>query len=292
MFTLGIITDEVSQDFEAALRFAKKHGLGCVELRSAWEKGPFEFTPADIEKIRALSEQYSLPVIAISSPFYKCSYFDTDVVREHVKSFERSVGYAQTLGAKYIRCFDFLRDERVTHSNVKKAYEVPIGFCEKSGLQILIESEPTANSYNCETLAALVEYIGHPCVRSLYDPGNNIYATEEIPYPDGYRLIRGTMAHIHIKDAVRTERKAIGCPVGKGEVDYAGLFRELFRTGYSGAVMLETHYKPECEIPEEVLHNPKGSAISYMGDVASAECLSGLKQIMKDAERAVLGDGK
>lgn len=285
MFKLGIITDEVSQDFEAALQFAKGHGLDCVELRSAWEKGPFEFTPSDIEKIRSLSEQYSLPVIAISSPFYKCSYFDAEVVEEHVKSFERLVGYAQTLGAKYIRCFDFLRDERVTHSNVKKAYDIPISLCEKAGLQILIESEPTANSYNCETLAALVEYIGHPAVRSLYDPGNNIYATEEIPYPDGYRFIRGTLAHIHIKDAVRTGGKASGCVVGTGEVDYGGLFRELYRSGYSGAVMLETHYKPKCDIPEEVLHNPKGSAISYMGDVASAECLSGLKQIMEDAER-------
>ena len=56
MFQLGVITDEVSQDFEIALQFAERHGLDCVELRSAWEKGPFEFTEDDILKIKALKE--------------------------------------------------------------------------------------------------------------------------------------------------------------------------------------------------------------------------------------------
>ena len=45
---LGVITDEVSQDFEVALDFAKTYGLDCVELRSAYEKGPFDYTEEDI----------------------------------------------------------------------------------------------------------------------------------------------------------------------------------------------------------------------------------------------------
>ena len=79
----------------------------------------------------------------------------------------------------------------------------------------------------------------------------------------------------------------MGCAVGKGEVDYKGLFCELIRIQYHGAVMLETHYKPQGEIPEEVLKNPKGSAISIMGDIASAECIDGLKQIIEDAKKAI-----
>ena len=82
MFKLGVITDEVSQDFEQALRFAKRHNLDCVELRSAWEKGPFDFDDADIKKIKSLSDQYAIPVLAISSPLFKCGYFDEETKAE------------------------------------------------------------------------------------------------------------------------------------------------------------------------------------------------------------------
>jgi hypothetical protein len=37
-FKLGVITDEVTQDFEKALLWAKGGGLGWVELRFAWNK--------------------------------------------------------------------------------------------------------------------------------------------------------------------------------------------------------------------------------------------------------------
>ena len=53
---LGVITDEVSQDFEEALKFAKEYGLECVELRSAWEKGPFDYEEEDILKIKQCTD--------------------------------------------------------------------------------------------------------------------------------------------------------------------------------------------------------------------------------------------
>ena len=282
-FQLGIIPDEVSQDFEEALRFAKSHDLTCVELRSAWEKNPFELTREDIRRIKALSRQYDLPVVAISSPFYKCDFFDEDLKKQQLAQFARLVDYAGILGAKAIRCFDFYRDPRITHRDIAAAYEAPIALCEKAGLQILIESEPAANSYNCETLSKLISYINSPTVKALYDPGNNIYADGEVPYPDGFRFIKDQFTHIHIKDAVIEKGKAKGCPVGKGLVDYHGLFRALLQMQYSGPVILETHYKPDGALSEALLRDPKGSAISRMGDIASAECLAGLREIIKQA---------
>ena len=47
MFRLGIITDEITQDLEKALEFASIQKLDCFELRSAWEKDPFEYTDED-----------------------------------------------------------------------------------------------------------------------------------------------------------------------------------------------------------------------------------------------------
>ena len=65
MFKLGIITDEITQDLEKALQFASEQGLDCFELRSAWEKDPFEYTDDDFEEIKRLSDKYNIPFVSI-----------------------------------------------------------------------------------------------------------------------------------------------------------------------------------------------------------------------------------
>ena len=91
MFKLGIITDEVSQDFEEALEFAKKHNLECVELRSAWEKNPFQYTDEDFKEIASLLKKHDMPLVCISSPFYKCSYNDDKTKAEHMAGLKRLI---------------------------------------------------------------------------------------------------------------------------------------------------------------------------------------------------------
>lgn len=285
MFKLGIITDEVSQDFEEALQFAKKHELDCVELRSAWEKDPFEYTEDDIAEIKRLSDMYEIPVLAISSPLFKCSYFDKETRQKHMEGLKRVLKYADMLGVKMIRSFDFFKDEKVSMADIKEAYQEPIALCAEYGITLLLESEPTANSYDCKSIARTVEYINSPIVRSLYEPGNDIYSpTEEIPFPEGFEYVKATFAHVHVKDAVKENGAAKGVAVGNGVVDYEGIMKALLEMNYTGAVMLETHYKPNIVMDEELLKNPKGSQISYMGDVASEECLIALKEIIRKAQ--------
>src|SRR5690606_13320289 len=112
-------------------------------------------------------------------------------------------------------------------------------------------------------------------VRVLWDPGNDIYDPEgERPFPDGYELVKDYMVHMHLKDAKRlSDGTVVGVPLGQGDVDYVGQFEALSRDGYSGYVVLETHYRPRHEISDELMARPRGSAFSYMGYEATEECL-------------------
>ena len=154
--------------------------------------------------------------------------------------------------------------------------------CEAAGITIVIESEPTTNSSSMAEIAELIEKIDSPTVKALYDPGNNIYSTDEVPYPDGFEKIRPHLAHVHVKDAVIENGEAVGVAVGEGLVDYVGIFKELCRIGYDGEVMLETHYRPKdrAALSSATLANPKGSAISDGGYSASAECMEKLRNII------------
>lgn len=280
---IGVITDEVSQDFNVAMEFAKKYNLDCVELRSVWEKGPFDYELEDIFKIKAISDEYNIPVTAISSPMFKCEY-NQENIEKHIKAFYKLVEFAKILGVTTIRCFNFLADENVSDEMVKDAYIVPCELAEKCGITIVIESEPTTNAHSCEDIMSLVKCVDKPCFKALYDPGNNIYATNEIPYPDGYEKIKNFIHHIHIKDAIFDDNNnPVGVAIGEGLVDYKGLFSKLKSTQYSGDVMLETHYRPLGGIDEETLKHPKGSAISSGGYAPSCECMEKLLEIIKNS---------
>ena len=276
---LGVITDEVSQDFEVALDFAKTYKLDCVELRSAYEKGPFDYTEEDILAIKALSDRYGIPVTAISSPMFKCEYSEENI-KLHTEKFKKLLGFAKILGAKKIRCFDFLKNEGVSREMIRDAYKEAYAAAEADGVSILIESEPTTNSQCCKDIKELVETVNRPLFKALYDPGNNIYATDEIPYPDGYLAIKDLIGHVHIKDAKREGGETVATAVGEGEVDYPALFAELKRIGYDGDIMLETHYRPAGAIDEATLKNPKGSAISDGGYAPSCICMQNLLKLI------------
>lgn len=276
---LGVITDEVSQDFALALDFAKAYGLDCVELRSAYEKGPFDYTEADILAIKKTADEYGIPVTAISSPMFKCEYSEENI-RLHTEKFKTLLSYARILGAKKIRCFDFLKNESVTREMIRDAYKEALSAAEAAGVTILIESEPTTNSTCCGDIAELVSLVDRPCFQALYDPGNNVYATDEIPFPDGLAAIEGMLGHVHIKDAVRKNGETVATAVGEGAVDYPGIFKRLREIGYAGEVMLETHYRIEGEIDGATLKNPKGSAISDGGYAPSCVCMENLIKII------------
>lgn len=281
MFKLGIITDEVTQNLEDALEFASNQNLDCFELRSAWEKDPFEYTDEDFAEIKRLSDKYNIPLVSISSPFYKCSYFDYDTRKNHIEGLKRLIEKADFLGVSQIRCFDFFRDSRITLDMIAKAYDEPISLCKDKGLTLLIESEPSANSFNCRRTADIVKYINSPCVKALYEPGNNLYGcTEEIPFPDGYEFVKDIFCHVHIKDAVIRDGKTVGVAIGSGDVNYNDMFKKFIDTGYNGAVILEPHYKPGKVISEELLRNPKGSSFSEGGFVAARECVAAVKNIL------------
>jgi len=89
----------------------------------------------------------------------------------------------------------------------------------------------------------VIERVGSPALKLVFDPGNGYFAGEQ-PFPAGYEAARAHTAHVHIKDAkVNADGMPVFCAVGAGEIDYKGLFAAMRTDGYDGYVALETHYK-------------------------------------------------
>ena len=283
MFKTAVITDEIDQDFETACNLAAEYSLNAVEIRSVYERGPFEFTGDDILRMKAILAKKSLHVCAVSSPFFKCKMEDAREIKTHLAGLEACVKLADALGAHLIRGFTFWAGgNSFEPAVIASRFEGALSVLEKSGKTLVLESDPSVNAVNARMLAQVIEAVGSPYVRGLWDPGNDIWDPNgEIPFPDGYNIIKPWIAHVHMKDGINKDGKREGVPIGTGQVDWEGQLRALIADGYSGYVSLETHYRHTQKIPEKLMAMPKGAAFSLGGYEATRESLDRWKTLME-----------
>lgn len=281
---LSFITDEATQDLREAIAFARLHGLSGVELRSVEDTPIDRISPEKLREYKRLLDEAGLTVCSLASSFYKCM---PDEAAGELEKLSRLCDAADILGCDTIRGFAFFADAagpRITEKIVA-AFGPAIGMLRERGKRLLLEADPSVNTTNHASLAALLERIGSDVVGAIYDPGNDVYDPfRETPYPDGYEAVKKWVRHVHIKDAVRNEQDEPYCVcIGTGWVDYPGLIQALNRDGYEGWMSLETHYRVGSEISEELMTRPGGAAFSEGGLGATAESAEALRRIVKEA---------
>ncbi len=284
---IGVITDEISNDLEVAIRFLQGYGLRYVEMRKVW--GDTFVTEADdatIRKIRALLDKHKMKPVVLASAYLKTTLPGTRPVegidRDQFQLFnltykdqpallERSIARAKELGCGYVRIFSFWRTEdreklfpRIAEDLTKSAE-----IAQQRKIKLVLENEHTTNVASGAETARMLDLVKHPALGLNWDAGN-AYATGERPFPDGFsKLPKDRLWNIHIKDAVRDPKtkKHRWMPVGKGEIDYLGQFRAMLKDGYRGVFSLETHY----------VHPTKNK------ELATKESLDGLLDVLKRA---------
>ena len=281
---LGVINDEITQDFDRALAVARELGLQFVELRGMWNKNLMDLKEDEIKEARRLLTKYGVKVTDIASPFMKVDApgFTTKegqrdtfnarfAYKEQPEVLERAMELAKVLETDKIRVFSFWRIEKPAQvfdlvvSDLRRALEK----AKKQKITLVLENEHDCNIATAAESVKLLAAIQDPYLGLNWDPGN-AYAAGEKPYPDGYNLLpKNRILHMHVKDAKRNPAtgKSDWAAMGKGDIDYVGQFKALMRDGYSHAVSLETHWRNEKKNAEE----------------STRICMQGMKDLMARA---------
>ena len=267
-FDLGIISDEVSQDFEHALLWAKGFGLQWVELRFLWNKYVIDLSADDVGRAKDLLAKHELKVSVIDSPYFKTllpgtqSKFDTGKSDPLQSDFgaqkgllEKAMQRAKDFGTDKIRIFAFLRVDQPASvfDRVARELEASAAIAQREGIRLLLENEFSCNVATGVEGAAMLNLVKSPALGLNWDPGN-AYAAGETPFPNGYEpLDKKRIWHMHLKDAAPNPKggEAIWEPIGGGKIDYLGQFRALIKDGYQGTMSLETHYLNAAKNKEE-----------------------------------------
>jgi len=263
-FKIGVISDEISQDFDhACYVITKEFGLQFVELREVWGKNLQVISDDQIAEARKILARYSLTVTDISSPLYKVNWPGAPVSQYGTKEdmhgadevsfkhqdevLDRSISLAKQFGTSKVRCFDFWRidDVKPYRAAINDVLQKAAEKSAKQNIMLVLENEFACNTATGREAAATLAGVPSRNLALNWDPGNAVMRGEFDAFPNGWdALPKDRIHHCHVKNAIKDANgKVVWSPVDKGYIDWAAQFKALEGIGYSDAVNLETHWK-------------------------------------------------
>jgi sugar phosphate isomerase/epimerase len=257
---LAVITDEIDADLGRALDVMAEYGVRGAELRQIWDKNISEASDEYWHRAKRELDARGMTVVGIASPFYKCALPGAEPsgpvgplhsasargLGDQIALLERCIEAAHFFDTKLIRTFSFWKQGLLTPAQEEAlvdAYAEPAAIAERAGIILGIENEHDCCLATGAQTARVLEEIGSPSVRAIWDPGNAFMAGE-LPFPTGYDAIKDFIVHVHIKDAKVPDGSIVPewTVVGEGAIDFAGQLAALKQSGYDGWLSLETHY--------------------------------------------------
>lgn len=256
---LCVITDEISQDFNHALKVASEYGVKTVDLRKIWNKNIVLFNNDELEKLKEILNKYEMKVAVITGPFGKCNLPGAKYTTTKKESFRKNPDYNLSLFERlveisgyfdtpFIRIFSFfkrgskgIKDRWQKMINIMKTYAEK---AEKSNKILLLENDYYMFVDDIKSTKYFFEEIDSDAIKLILDPGN-YYVKGESTTVDTYEYFykKNLVRHIHIKDPIRRYFHLFAnfTVVGEGKIDYIPLFKQAIDHGYNGYFSLETH---------------------------------------------------
>jgi sugar phosphate isomerase/epimerase len=286
LFRLAVISDEVSQDFDQVIRFAREYELDGIELRSVGGKAFKDLTLGDVASIATAAREAGLAVPSVATPVFKCALDDDSEIARHIDLFRRSVDYARTLGAGIVRVFAFLRQDEPTRKDVLLAaadkFRILLEALEGSGVAIGLENESSTLVCTGGETKVFLAALDRPSVGVVWDPCNVLFVPgRQQPTVDDYGLIADRVIHVHVKDAVRSAERlpTSCCELGTGSLDLPAQIEGLRAHAYTGWISLETHWRMKPLTADEQLL-PAGYGFSANAEEPTRICLEHLKKLV------------
>ncbi len=252
-------TEYPYRPFEELLNVAEELGVKNLEL---WI--PHNFKYEDTGSVGKVLARRGLQAVVIST--WSQLNLRGDVgPRQNL--IIQSILAAKALGARLVNTYFGANADRGPEEALRHCRECILPCLEvasREGIVITLENEfettGTDWTRRADWVRQLMQSVQSPYFRTNYDPCNFYFAGEEA-FPYAYEVLKEYIAYIHLKDGMKFRSEAhplpedgflwkdhsgdyICCGMGKGAINYEGLFNALRRDGYHGYFGLEPHVPP------------------------------------------------
>ena len=202
-------------------------------------------TPAQLEEIRALSRQYGLPVVSISSSLYGGKMGSPDrEEREFVKALLRKqLECARALGSSGILAVPGGQSPRISLAEDFRRSQATLAELREdileAGVYVGVENVWNGFFTSPVEMARFIDELDCPLVGAYFDVGNVV----AFSWPESWiGILAGRIHHVHVKDFKRRaglNRGGDFVCLAQGDVDWAAVIPALRQAGFDGYLTAE-----------------------------------------------------
>jgi sugar phosphate isomerase/epimerase len=197
----------------------------------------------DISAIRDKAAKYGLSVANLGT--YPGRNLLEVGLEAEMRVMRWAIDNAVTLGARSIRVHPGTGEDPAIVPRLIPFFVQSARYAEKRKIYLGMENHAGSLAGNPEAIMSLVGAVGSPWFGILFEPANLMHG--KVDYRDAYRVFRGSIVHIHVKDSRWVDGSYERTMLGEGEIDYAWVIRALEADGYRGDYALE--YEIEDRFP-------------------------------------------
>jgi len=253
MVKVCFFADEVSKNFDEAVKLGVEAGAEAVEIRGGiWGKSVTTIDDDDVKRMQDVLDKYGAKVTCIGSPVGKCHHDKKEEYEQHLKYFDRMVELAHAFDTRVIRGFAFWKfgvakgeanrpDIEEYVDIIAEKLEPIVKVAEKEDVTLSFETEGSTMIGTCAEAKAVIDALGNSPALSVCWDVKNGYSCGEMPYPDGYKHIKGLVTHFHVKPNKDRNMQT----VGETELTYEKIFKIAIADGFDGSLSIEHWGSPE-----------------------------------------------
>lgn len=266
MIIAGHTLGTPDHDIEGALRLFRRAGLDAAEViyQEGYRAGIDPSDASSARRARAIAEGEGIPIVALTPYTTAINSTRGEAWEGGVDEFRRCIEAAHNVGARRVRVYAGAWHQgsggREAHwERLRTALAVLALDADSAGVMLCVENHFGTMTQTAADTARLVEEVGSPAVRVLYDQANLTFTHDE-PWEEAFAVQGDLIGHVHVKDLVfkdpsapfrasetarvKAEERAIRSRVvGEGVVPWPAIIGELIRRGYDDVLSLEYEYR-------------------------------------------------
>ncbi|MGH3827577.1 MAG: sugar phosphate isomerase/epimerase family protein [Pseudonocardiaceae bacterium] len=240
--TYAGIGDEAGVSLRTQLAALARLGWSAIELRTVEGTAIADLDNRAFAQLADALAAQGLTVVSVASRIGNWSRPITGAFEPDLDELAILTQRCAALGTRHIRVMSYLNaglDEREWGRRAVGRLRELTGRAEQAGLVLLHENCTGWAGADAERMLALLDAVGSPALRLLFDTGNGIAYGYQAH--DMLTRILTHVAHVHIKDAEGNAANPVYTLPGAGRVRVADCLRLLLRGGYTGVWSLEPH---------------------------------------------------
>lgn len=248
---LGIVADEISRDFEEAVRIGVPLGLRRYEIRNLRSGRAPLCNAAELREIERIAAGEGVEITALSPGLFKFTETAEAFEHEMAEVYPRAAEWAHRWKLPGLIVFGFHKPG-ATDANAAGLPREPVPTevedwfaaagerAAADSLLLMVEPEPICRVDTCRTAAAMMG----PGRAINYDPGNVAWFLGTDPF-DEFDAAAEWIANVHIKNVRLPGPQWL--PADEGIIDYRQHFAALQKLEKPVSISLEPHIDGQPE---------------------------------------------